>query len=75
VPIHDYDRDDVQVEAYRYNKGMQLVDVVWGKDLSTYYVKVPPKFTKAYDQYGTELTPIGPYLPVNSSAIYIHHQR
>jgi hypothetical protein len=75
VPIKDYDRSDVRVEAYRYNKGMQLVDVVWGKDLSTYYVKVPPKFTKAYDQYGAELTPIGPYLPVNSSAIYIHHRR
>jgi Cellulase (glycosyl hydrolase family 5) len=75
VPIKDYDRSDVRVEAYRYNKGMDLVDVVWGKDLSTYYVNAPPKFTKAYDQYGAELTPIGPYLPVNSSAIYIHHQR
>jgi hypothetical protein len=75
VPTKDYDRSDVRVEAYRYNKGMDLVDVVWGKDLSTYYVKVPPKFTKAYDQYGAELTPIGPYLPVNSSAIYIHHRR
>jgi hypothetical protein len=75
VPIKDYDRNDVRVEAYRFNKGAELVDVLWGKDLSTYYVKTPPKFTKAYDQYGVELTPIGPYLPVNFSAIYIHHQR
>jgi hypothetical protein len=75
VLIHDYDRADVSVEAYRYKNGMQLVDVVWAKDLSTYYVQVPPKFTKAYDQYGTELTPIGPYLPVSFSAIYIHHMR
>jgi hypothetical protein len=75
IPIKDYDRDDVRVEAYRFNKGTELIDVLWGKDLSTYYVKTPPKFTKAYDQYGVELTPIGPYLPVNFSAIYIHHQR
>jgi hypothetical protein len=75
VPIKDYDRDDVRVEAYRFSKGTELVDVLWGKDLSTYYVKTPPKFTKAYDQYGVELTPIGPYLPVNFSAIYIHHNR
>jgi Cellulase (glycosyl hydrolase family 5) len=75
VPIHDYDRDDVRVEAYRFNKGMTLVDVVWAKDLSTYYVEAPPKFTKAYDQYGAEIDPIGPYIPVNFSAVYIEHQR
>jgi Cellulase (glycosyl hydrolase family 5) len=75
TPIHDYDRNDVRVEAYRFNKGMEFVDVLWGKDLSTYYVQTPPKFTKAYDQYGAELTPIGPYLPVSFSAIYIHHNR
>jgi hypothetical protein len=75
VPIHDYDRPDVSVEAYRFNKAAELVDVVWGKDLSTYYVKAPSKFTKAYDQYGAELTPIGPYLPVSFKAIYIHHNR
>jgi hypothetical protein len=75
VPINEYDRNDVRVEAYRFNKGMELVDIVWAKDLSTYYIKTPPKFTKAYDQYGAELAPIGPYLPVNFSAIYIHHSR
>jgi hypothetical protein len=75
APTKDYDREDVRVEAYRFNKGMDLVDVLWGKDLSTYYVKIPPKFTKAYDQFGVELAPIGPYLPVSFSAIYILHQR
>jgi len=75
VPVHDYDRVDVSVEAYRFDKGLEYVDVLWGKDLSTYYVRIPPKFTKAYDQYGAELTPIGTYLPVSYSSIYIHHAR
>lgn len=75
VAIRAYDRPDVQVEAFRIDKGTEFVDVVWGRDLSTYYVQIPPKFTKAYDQYGAELAPIGPYLPVSFSAIYIHHKR
>jgi hypothetical protein len=74
VRIYDYDRADVSVETYRFSKGPMLVDVLWGKDLSTYYVKVPPGFIKAYDQYGVELTPIGPYLPVGFGAIYIEHR-
>jgi hypothetical protein len=76
VRVYDYDRPDATVEAYRFNKGSTVVDVLWGKDLSTYSVKVPPGFIKAYDQYGAELPPIGEtYLPVDFSAIYIQHGR
>jgi hypothetical protein len=75
VPVHDYDRSDVSVEAYRFNKGSILVDIVWAKDLSTYYVKLPPRFIKAYTQYGADQPPIGPYLPVAFSPIYIQHWR
>jgi hypothetical protein len=70
-----YDRSDVSVEAYRFSKGMLLVDLVWSKNLSTYYVEVPPHFIKAYDQYGAEVKQIGPYLPVGFSPIYIQHTR
>jgi hypothetical protein len=73
--IHDYDRSDVSIESYRFNKGIILIDILWAKDLSTYYVKLPPRFTKAYNQYGAEVRPIGPYLPVSFSPIYIQHQR
>jgi hypothetical protein len=75
VRVYSYDRDDVSVETYRFTKGSILVDVLWGKDLSTYYVKAPPGFIKAYDQFGEELPRLGPYLPVSFSAIYIQHQR
>jgi hypothetical protein len=73
--IHDYDRDDVFIEAYRFDKGAELVDLIWSRDLSTYYVKIPARFTKAYSQYGQELKPIGPYIPVGFGPIYIHHRR
>jgi hypothetical protein len=75
VLIHDYDRSDVSIEAYRFSKGPDLVDLVWAKDLSTYYVQVPVRFVKAYTQYGQELKPIGPYIPVGFSPVYIHHKR
>jgi hypothetical protein len=75
VAIHDYDRSDVYIEAYRFRKGATLIDVVWARDLGTYYLRLPPRFTKAYSQYGAALTPIGPYLAVSFSPVYIEHTR
>lgn len=71
VRVYDYDRPDTIVETYRFTKDDMHVDVLWGADLSTYYVKVPPKFIKAYDQFGKEIKPIGPYIPVAFESIYI----
>ena len=75
VPQPVADRLREIISPILWTLGLELVDVVWGKDLSTYYIQTPPRFTKAYDQYGAVLTPIGPYLPVSFGAIYIHHSR
>src|SRR5690606_24513719 len=70
-----YDRDDTLVETYRFTKTSSYIDVLWGKDLSTYYVLKPAKFIKAYDVYGEEIQPIGPYIPVSFGAIYIEQAK
>jgi hypothetical protein len=73
--INVYDRDDTYIEAYRFTKSSTYIDILWGRDLSTYYVLKPQGFLKAYDTYGEEIKPIGPYIPVSFGAVYIETMR
>lgn len=72
----DYGGD---LEAYRFNKGSRVLDVVWSLDFTPDIIRIPQsQFIAAYGRDGGVIRPTfsdgNVEIPVGFSAVYIHRQ-